>query len=82
MSKLDDEEVLKALSLEEKALDEFKRRKNSLPQSQSSTKRSYEGKIEIIVKFNKFYKVAKFLQIRIQEKDRNRELQPLERSWI
>ncbi|CRK95415.1 CLUMA_CG008711, isoform A [Clunio marinus] len=42
MSNLDDEEIVKALSLEEKALDEFKRRKYSLPPSRTSSNRSSE----------------------------------------
>lgn len=46
---IDDEEIVKALSLEEKALDEFKRRKNSLPQPQTSANRSYDGKMNIFV---------------------------------
>lgn len=43
---LDDEEIVKALSLEEQALDEFKRRKNSFPQPHSSSARISEGKFE------------------------------------
>lgn len=44
---IDDEEIVKALSLEEKALDEFKRRKNSLPQPQTSSFKSSDGKLII-----------------------------------
>lgn len=40
---IDDEEIVKALSLEEKALDEFKRRKNSFPQPHTSSSRSSDG---------------------------------------
>lgn len=47
-----DEEIAKALSLEEKALDEFKRRKNSLPQSQPSSSRNCDGKSNSFVKLN------------------------------
>lgn len=54
---IDDEEIVKALSLEEKALDEFKRRKNSFPQPQSSGNRSYDGKME-----NKIQQVRKVSQ--------------------
>jgi hypothetical protein len=42
---IDDAEIVKALSLEEKALDEFKRRKNSLPAPQSSSQRTFDGKL-------------------------------------
>lgn len=35
MASIDDEEIIKALRLEEKALDEFKRRKSSLPAQQN-----------------------------------------------
>lgn len=44
---LDQEEVLKAISLEEKALEDFKRRKNSLPQPQTSSGKSSAGKFNI-----------------------------------
>lgn len=40
---IDDEEIVKALSLEEQALDEFKRRKHSLP-PQTYSARSSGGK--------------------------------------
>lgn len=43
---IDDEEIVKALSLEEKALDEFKRRKNSLPQPKTTSKSSLQGKLD------------------------------------
>lgn len=43
---MDEDEIVKALSLEEKALDEFKRRKNSCPQPQATTIRSFDGKTE------------------------------------
>jgi phosphatidylinositol-4-phosphate 3-kinase len=46
---MDEEEIVKALSLEEKALDEFKRRKNSCPQPRSSANKSCEGKTEISI---------------------------------
>jgi hypothetical protein len=42
---IDEEEIVKALSLEEKALDEFKRRRTSNSFSQNSFSRSSEGKI-------------------------------------
>lgn len=51
---IDDEEIVKALSLEEKALDEFKRRKNSVPQTKSASMRNSEGETRKFVrKFNK-----------------------------
>lgn len=43
---MDEEEIVRALSLEEKALDEFKRRKNSCPQPRSSANRIYDGKTQ------------------------------------
>lgn len=52
---IDDEEIVKALSLEEKALDEFKRRKNSLPQTHSSSHRNYDGKLNCDDKYSTSY---------------------------
>jgi hypothetical protein len=59
---IDEEEIVKALSLEEKALDEFKRKRTSNSHSQNSFSRSFEGKIGKFcignnqqVKFHNFY---------------------------
>lgn len=49
---LDQEEVLKAISLEEKALEDFKRRKNSLPQPQTSSGKISNGKYKIDRKYS------------------------------
>lgn len=49
---IDDEEIVKALSLEEKALEEFKRRKHSLPYPQTSSNSSYDGKYLIFFKYS------------------------------
>jgi hypothetical protein len=57
---LDDEEIVKALSLEEKALDEFKRRKNSCPAS--SSQRSSDGKKNIIKYSTSFHEKNSFLE--------------------
>lgn len=48
---IDDEEIAKALSLEERALDEYKRRKNSLP-LQPTTSKILNGKLREVM-FNK-----------------------------
>lgn len=56
---MDEEEIVKALSLEEKALDEFKRRKNSCPQPRFTTNKSMEGKSKLKKRFNKFCKFSK-----------------------
>ena len=47
MSRLSEEEIAKALSLEEAALDEFKLRKGSLPNQPNYSKTSINGKIEM-----------------------------------
>lgn len=44
MSRLSEEEIAKALSLEEAALDEFKLRKGSLPNQSNYSKTSINGK--------------------------------------
>lgn len=44
MSRLSEEEIAKALSLEEAALDEFKLRKGSLPNHPNYSKTSINGK--------------------------------------
>lgn len=44
MSRLSEEEIAKALSLEEAALDEFKLRKGSLPNQPNYSKTSINGK--------------------------------------
>lgn len=49
---IDDEEIVKALSLEEQALDEFKRRKNSLPPQQTYSARSSGGKILFLSEYS------------------------------
>lgn len=41
---IDDEEIVKALSLEEKALDEFKRKRMSNSHQHPTFSRSFEGK--------------------------------------
>lgn len=41
---LDEDEIVKALSLEEQALDEFKRRRTSNSHQQPVSTRNYEGK--------------------------------------
>lgn len=48
---LDQEEVLKAISLEEKALEDFKRRKNSLPQPHTSSGKISAGKLKVSHKY-------------------------------
>lgn len=60
---MDDEEIVKALSLEEQALDEFKRRKNSLPPQQTYSARSSGGKIKVFVRiFNKYHNWCEYFQ--------------------
>jgi hypothetical protein len=53
MSGIDEEEIVKALSLEEAALNEFKRRKNSCPAPQSHSKTAFNGK------HNSLFKIVK-----------------------
>lgn len=72
---MDEEEIVKALSLEEKALDEFKRRKYSLPQPQTSSKSS-EGLSNDQKVFNKYQKSFAIFQILATEKDRSRSVRP------
>jgi len=47
MARLSDDEIAKALSLEEAALDEFKLRKGSLPNQPIYSRTSINGKLKI-----------------------------------
>lgn len=65
---LDQEEVLKAISLEEKALEDFKRRKNSLPQPQTSSGKSSSGKINFRENIQQVLKISSKFQTLAGEK--------------
>lgn len=70
---IDDEEIVKALSLEEKALDEFKRRKNSLPQPKTTSKSSLQGKLD---NFANIQQVSKNFVIKLDSNARKRSQPP------
>lgn len=63
---MDEEEIKKAISLEESALQEFKRRKHSLPAPPESHRKSLNGKknlhIELVI--NKFSGISYFYHCR------------------